>query len=294
MAKEWLGTGVPCRALLVYEVKMTYEAKVLADSVGPNGVRLATLTITLPRIVLAEFNTHRMFSRNSASSRAIPIEKMIQRVMNSPFIPESWGANQKGMQAEREIVPEAAAEARHHWLMARDKAVTEARMLLSLGVHKQLANRLLEPFSWTTILVTATEWSNFFALRRHRDAQPEIRQAADAMWQVLEASIPKSVKERKPHLPLCDDLEDLQFEGFSTDAICKIVAGRCARVSYLTHDGKRDPRADLELADRLLASGHMSPFEHVGFATNELEWSGNFRGWRQYRKDIANESVYKG
>ena len=271
---------------------MTFSAKVLADSVGPNGVRLTTMEVTLPRMVLAEFLTHRMFSRNSASSRAIPIERMIQRVMKDPFVPEYWGENQKGMQAEREISDEQKAKARIYWLTARDKAVTEAKNLLAVGVHKQLANRLLEPFLWTTVIVTATEWENFFALRRHKDAQPELRRAAECMWRAQDGSKPNSLEAGKAHRPLCDDYEDLRYEGYSEGRIDLISVGRCARVSYLTHDGRRDPKADEELANRLRVSGHMSPFEHVAYASADMEWFGNFYGWHQMRKDVPNEDVF--
>lgn len=271
---------------------MGSEAKILADSVGPNGIRLTTMAVTMPRIVLAEFNTHRNFSRNSASSRAIPVERTIQRVLNDPFVPTYWGANQKGMQADREIDEVHALEARARWMMARDKAVSEAKNLLELGVHKQLANRLLEPFMWTTVIVTATEWANFYALRRHKDAQPEIREVANLMWRAQMASKPRVLGLGDAHLPLCDDVEDLRFEGLGPDEICRVVVGRCARVSYLTHEGKRDPKADVALADRLRESGHMSPFEHVAFAVEGVEWSGNFRGWAQYRKDLPSEAVF--
>ena len=151
---------------------MSYSAKVLADSISPDGVRLTTMEVTFPRIVLAEFNTHRMFSRNSASSRAIPVEKMIQRVLDDPFSPVWWGKNQSGMQAAEELSGEALRLARQHWLDARDFAISCVRLFQApeISLHKQIANRLLEPFLWHTVVVTATEWENFFALRCHKDA----------------------------------------------------------------------------------------------------------------------------
>jgi thymidylate synthase ThyX len=171
-----------------------------------------------------------------------------------------------------------------------------ARTLATLGVHKQLANRLLEPFLWHTVIVSATEWSNFFALRCHPDAQPEIRKIAEMMRDAMKASEPTPIPMW--HLPLVDDAEQLHAEGFHGREVALISAGRCARVSYLTHDGKRDPHADMALAKRLLASGHMSPFEHQAYPmmTDAFDarrrFRGNFRGWVQLRKTIDNEDDF--
>jgi thymidylate synthase ThyX len=288
---------------------MTHAAKILADSVSPDGVRLTTMEVTFPRIVLAEMNTHRMLSRNSASSRAIPVEKMIRMVDEHSFVPTHWGKNQKGMQAEVEIADERD-EAIGTWLEARDHAVHCAMHLLRLGVHKQIANRLLEPFMWHTCIVTATEFSNFFHLRCHRDAHPEIQRAAELMRDAMEKSKPHFCPYGQWHVPLIQMEEAESFappelmEADDWEWLCKVSVGRCARVSYLTHDGVRDPRADVELCERLLASGHMSPFEHVArpmtfedLSSDEKarevslrgKFRGNFRGWVQYRKQIPNE-----
>ena len=270
-----------------------YEAKILADHLAPSGKRLVTYEVTFPRIVLAEFNTHRVLSRNSASSRAIPVEKMLRRVEKDPFVPTYWGKNQKGMQADEELGEEARNDAEYAWLSARDKAVGYARSLIETGVHKQLVNRLLEPWCWQTCLVTATEYDNFFALRCHRDAQPEIREIAVMMEKLYDEHEPIEVGEGFWHLPLVEDRAELEAAGYSEEDIRQISVGRCARVSYLTHDGKRDPRADLDLCDRLRASGHMSPFEHVAQALRDPDESGNFLGWAQYRKSLAGEAIYQ-
>jgi len=257
---------------------------------------LVSLEVSFPRIVLAEFNTHRVFSRNSASSRAIPVSKMIERVTSDPFIPFFWGKNQKGMQAAEELSPEAQALAKKQWLRGRNIAVAIVKRLQdpSIDLHKQIANRLLEPFLWHTVIVTATEWDNYYALRNNRAAQPEIREAARLMTMAMSESIPTSLSANEWHMPLLDDEAELRAAGFKDDQLRRISVGRCARVSYLTHDGKRDPKADIELADRLLKGGHMSPFEHVAQAllAHEGGWSGNFRGWLQYRKTIPGESVF--
>lgn len=277
---------------------MGFGARILKDSVGPNGVRLTSLEVTFPRIVLAEFNTHRMFSRNSASSRAIPVKTMLARVMADPFVPIYWGENQKGMQAASELGPEAQRLAVKNWMRARNVAVSIVKRLQKpdINLHKQIANRLLEPFMFHTVIVSSTEWTNFFALRDHKDAQPEIRFAAALMRDVMDASTPTLLSPGDWHLPLVDDYDHLLGEGFTQDQLVRICVGRCTRVSYLTHDGKRDPQADLDLAARLQISGHMSPFEHAAqcLTEHETQWSGNFRGWLQYRKTLPNESVFTG
>lgn len=304
---------------------MAHAAEILAASLSPIGMRLTTFEVTFPRIILSEFNTHRMFSRNSASSRAIPVEKMIKRVMEDPYIPSSWGKNQKGMQAGEDVDPTAARYAKLEWLLARDDAVHRAQRLLDFGIHKQLTNRLLEPFMWHTVIVTATEWDNFFHLRNNAQAHPDIQIIARMMQELYEKHVPEKLAYDDWHLPLIGPEDtDAAFEanlqgGNSKDLqrlLAKVSVARCARVSYLTHDGKRDIQADLDLHDRLLESGHLSPFEHVARPATEDDaeiaavrwadcaytpgeghsfdpryegWFGNLRGWVQYRKHIPNE-----
>ena len=143
------------------------DATVVADSVNPFGNRLITMVVTMPRMILAEFNTHRVFSRNSASSRAIPFNKMVERVKEHPFIPIAWQKDHKGMQGTEYFTDERAIDFnRNTWLTARDNAVYEAvRLSDRAEVTKQICNRLLEPFMWHTVIVSATEWENFFKLR---------------------------------------------------------------------------------------------------------------------------------
>jgi len=296
---------------------MAYSAKVLRDSLSPEGVRLTTLELTFPRIVLAEFNTHRVFSRNSASSRAIPVEKMMQRAKDDPFIPIYWGKNQKGMQAEEELTLDVQHLAADEWLTARGHMMASAEEMLRLGIHKQITNRLLEPWLWHTVVVTATEYDNWDGLRISKDAQPEIKRAAEMALDARDQSWPVQLQYGDWHLPLVDDVEQLLAEGLTMLDVIKVCIGRCARVSYLTHDGKRDPKADIELSERLLKSGHMSPFEHAATPMTQLEadktlsrmtlhnvmvpyladikqtFSGNFRGWVQARKLIPHEDNFK-
>jgi thymidylate synthase ThyX len=292
---------------------MSYDVQILADSIC-DYPRLTTMQVTFPRYVLAEFNTHRVFSRNSASSRAIPVATMLERVEQAPFVPFYWGKNQKGMQADEELDDKTISEAERQWRAAADDAAYRARALMNIGVHKQITNRLLEPFLWHTVIVTATEWENFFNLRCHPDASPELRNAAVLMREVYESHVPRELKQGEWHLPLWhgEDVEEskrgeLRTGGGYYGLLCKrqdfkgvpaaawISAARCARVSYLTHDGVRDTTADIDLATRLLKAGHMSPFEHpaVAFADLKYQFNGNFRGWTQLRKCIKGEEVFR-
>lgn len=260
-------------------------AKILADSVC-NGHRLTTFECTFPRVILAEFNTHRMISRNAASSRAIPVEKMIQRVIDDPFIPD-FRLNQKGMQAGELLDEFGAEQAVRDWLSARDKMVAVATNMHGLNIHKQYINRLLEPWMWATVIASATDWANFFHLRCDPAAEPSFQKLALIMRDQYESHEPRRLTRNEAHLPLVGDID----EGWLISEVCQISVGRCARVSYLTHDGKRDPVADIELCKRLAESGHWSPFEHAARAMDDDAYYGNFQGWKQFRKELDNENV---
>jgi hypothetical protein len=273
---------------------MAHSAKIICDSISEAGARLTTMEIVFPRIVLAEFNTHRVFSRNSASSRAIPIEKMIRMVKEDPYIPSHWGKNQKGMQAEREVSPEERLAATNWWLRARDAAVERAEALKDIGIHKQITNRLLEPFMWHTVIVSATDWSNFFHLRCHIAAHPDIQLVARLMQHEHDNHEPTFVRVGQWHLPYIFD-EDYNTAGDDIGYLVKVCSGRCARVSYLTHAGVRDLSEDVRLHDDLLTGGHMSPLEHAATPLQDPNVrSGNFRGWQQYRKLIQGEADILG
>lgn len=268
-----------------------YQAKILADSITRARHRLTTFEVTFPRFILAEFNTHRMLSRNAASSRAVPVKKRIEAVENDPFVPEMWGTNKPGMQAGDLLSQEQSDIARTVWQRAREVAIMSARQLERAGVHKQLANRLLEPFSWVTVVASATDWDNFFNLRCHPDAQPEFQKIACMMRDVYGAHTPQLAKGGQWHLPYIQPYEqDYNTPGVTGHRLALISAARCARVSYITHDGKRDASKDLELYDKLVTAGHLSPLEHPaqsqGAFPNE---SGNFTGWTQLRKLIPFE-----
>lgn len=266
---------------------MAIEAKIICDSINPIGNRITTWVVKFPRFILAEFNTHRMLSRNSSSSRAIPIERIIKNIQDDPALPEFWGKNQKGMQAAEEITdPILRGAAQTWWLEARDKAIFAAKKLQGLDVHKQIANRLLEPWMHQTVLCTATEWENFFALRAHKDAQPEFKVLAHKMLEIYNESAPKQLNVGEWHIPFGDQyLDDI-----STENALKICTARAARVSYNNFEGNIDFNKDYELHDNLLASGHLSPFEHCAKALGFQTKVGNFVGWQQYRKTFQGEN----
>lgn len=263
------------------------NAEVIADSFNElTQSRLTTFRLTMPRIILAEFNTHRMLSRNAASSRAIPVERMISQVMNDPFIPIFWGKNQPGMVSITEIDEEMRPRAEEVWLRARGLMVECARELMALGVAKQTSNRLLEPWMMTTVIASATSWNNFFTLRCHPHAQPEFRDLAERMRAELYHSTPVVRNWRTAidnhdawHLPFIDDAER-QTRSLS-QIQCASVA-RCARVSYHRSGESKSSEDDSALYRKLSENGHYSPFEHLGLASFTLT-SGNFRGWEQYR-----------
>lgn len=259
-----------------------FAARVLADSVSPAGIRLTTLEVRFPRFILSEVNTHRQFSRSSASSRAVPTKKMIERVLENPAMPVEWGVNKAGMSASEILTEEQAELAREEWLRARDSAVQHVRAMQEFKVHKQVINRILEPFMWHTAIISATEWENFFNLRLAENAQPEIQAAARVMFDAKAASEPARVAVGEWHLPLIQADE----RTLPIDVLKKVSAARCARVSYLTHDGIRDIEKDIELCERLRADRHLSPFEHVATPAVSAAFQANFRGWIQMRKEI--------
>jgi thymidylate synthase ThyX len=283
---------------------MKTSAKIISDSVGPSGNRITTFQLTFPRFILPEFNTHRMFSRNASSSRAIPVKKQIENVLSGPFIPLSFNKNAKGMQGG-EIVDSTDQDAASKiWLEARDAACKYANQLVDLGISKQYANRILEPFTWTTVVCTATEWNNFFALRCHPMAQPEIRSLADKMYKLYSETWPLPLQAGQWHLPFIknDELSRLEWNGdvfdmVSIDTLLKCSVARCARVSYLNHDNTLPTEdQDLALYDRLMGQLpiHASPAEHQAMAVGDPNVrSGNFRGFVQYRKTIKDENITK-
>jgi len=265
------------------------SAKVIEDSISLDGARLTTLELVYHRYIHAEFMTHRMFSRNASSSRAIPTHKLIEQVRNNPMMPVHWGENQSGMQAREELSGFSKEAAMQNWKNAAIFAADSAQAMLDNGLHKQIANRVLEPFLPIHVIVTATEWDNFFLLRIHPDAQPEINELATKMKAAMDNSMPILLETRNDwHLPYVTGEE--RDSTLDKRVLAKLSVARCARVSYLTHDGE-NPSIDKDLAlyEKLVGSNpkHCSPVEHQAYPlSSKYELCRNFRGWKQFRSLI--------
>lgn len=283
-------------------------AKIIKDSISNAGKRITTLQLIYPRFIHAELMTHRVFSRNASASRAIPVKKMIQMVRDAPAMPIHWGANQPGMQAKEQLVGNQLELAKSLWIEAATNAADIAEQMESIGLHKQVANRILEPFQHIHVVLTATEFHNWFALRAHPDAQPEIQDLAMKMADVMYRNEPKLLLSGEWHLPyITQEEHNDHFFAFGSEnytLLRNISAARCCRVSYLKHDGTASSISDdLDLCSKLAGSKpiHASPFEHqatpdVLIPGNRMQmarWKhpelhGNFTGWIQYRKQIES------
>lgn len=283
-----------------------FEATILADSVTAYDVRLTTFAVRFPRIILAEVNTHRVFSRNYESSRAVPTVKKIAQVRDNPFVPLKITAARKGM-AGGEMDELSSREAEKTWIDASLDACRHAERMMELGVHKQHANRVLEPFVWISGVITATEWENFFALRCPPGdeidfdfpAQPEFQQLAILMRDEMAGSRPALILPGGWHTPgVGQGRSQLEKRAWTS-------AGRMARVSYDNVWKDEDEESGLERARKLSGLGHLSPMEHPARPLEDSDYGtlyhgrpkqeafvGNLCGWVQLRKMIANEDNY--
>lgn len=239
--------------------------------------------------------THRVFSRNASSSRAIPINTFLKQVWNDPAGPTHWGANNPGMQAKTELTGFKLWFAKQVWKWTGRMVCGMVWLTNKVAKpHKQTFNRLLEPWQYISVIVTATEWDNFFELRNHKDAQPEIRELAIAMLAAMENS---TAVHRTHHLPYITDVEEVRYVNgeLELDTLYKLSTARCARVSYLTHEGLAPSiEKDVRLHDQLVGSVpiHASPTEHQAIAADDDQFYKNFRGWKQYRIDVENRLSY--
>ncbi len=301
-------------------------AKIIADSVAQNGKRLTTFELEFPKFLVGEFNTHRAISRNSASSRAIPFSKMVENIMENPAMPVFWGKNQSGMSAVEELdskidkprIQEVSVSgekiyrnylstdieyARNLWRAARDCAIESAQKLHDLGVHKQIVNRVIEPWMTTKVIATATDWDNFFFLRNHKDAQPEIAFLAKLMLEEYKSSVPKVLFAGDWHIPYIDSDRIMGTPGvkyfssnqeISLEEALILSTSLCAQVSYRKSDDSIEKAR--AIFDRLINSRpmHSSPAEHQGtphIDANHI--SGNFRGWIQHRHTLKDNTCNK-
>lgn len=289
---------------------MNITAKIIADSraLSSSGKRVVSMEICFPRYILAEFNTHRVFSRNFRSSRAVPVKKLLEEVRNNPVEPIQWQKNIPGMQGGELMTQEEIELARDAWRAGARYAADQAEHLATLGLHKQWANRVIEPYLYVHGLVTSTEWDNFFELRLHEDAQPEIHELAQQMKIAMDHSTPIVLDYGDWHLPYVTDQEKMEisvwkelgqpvsdnFIALRYDDLIKISIARAARVSYTTHDGKTpDKEKDFALYNRLVGSRpiHASPSEHCcrPLTEGEEHLQGNFNGFVQFRKLLEKQ-----
>lgn len=294
----------------------TFQAEIIADSVSPDGVRITTFQLMYPRIIHAEFMTHRVFSRNASSSRATPVAKGVAAVQTNPYEPLMWVQNKPGMQGGDELSEHAQQEADLIWREAALRMAEYATRLSALGAHKQHVNRLLEPFSHIKVVCTATDYTNFFGLRLHPDAQPEIQELARCMWEAYIANDPVMLGYDMWHLPyVCIDLDRDRALGWLREhqpkntapgnimaLLTQMSVARCARVSYQKHEGG-DPSVedDMQLYQRLVGAQpmHASPAEHQATPDRWLggdKWAkpelhGNLFGWQQYRQMLPGQRI---
>lgn len=305
---------------------MSFAAKMITDSISPMGKRLKTMLLRYPRFIHSELMTHGRLSKNASSSRAIPVERMIAMLREDPAMPVYWGANQKGMQAKEELSPATIEDLKSIWLGHMEGAIEQVQTMVEYNLHKQTANRLLEPWAHMTTLVTGTEYENLYALRRHKDAQPEFKVLADLMWEAEQESVPSLIDYGQWHLPFILDSDWVAIRDRLTmngvlrvmptyeqmaEIALKVSTARCARTSYVTMDGIPSTiDADIALYESLVGSSpvHASPAEHQGKPDTESErfsaegepvgydWDnphqhGNFVGWIQHRFLIPNHYV---
>ncbi len=261
------------------------KALMIADSIGPDDVRLCTLEVKMHPSAVEHFLTHRAFARNGASKRAIPLRRQIQAVLDEPVYPLHYGSERPGMVSGDELNEGDRRYVDGWWDNAREAAINAASEAGRIGLHKEAASRVLAPFVWRTYVVSATDWQGFFSQRLDRHAQYEIRRVAHCIRDAMAESTPRELRPGQWHLPYVDydDRRQAAKRGFD---IRKISTARCARVSYLTHNGVRDLDVDVALVDdKLQPNGHWSPFEHVATPSHHLDDDapGCFRGWMQYR-----------
>lgn len=304
------------------EGKGGITARIVADSVSSvNGKRITTFELEYPRFIHSEFMTHRLFSRNAMSSRAIPVKKMIEQVKDNPAMPIHWGKNQKGMQANEEHEDKEACVGA--WKHLASIVAEGAEAFSDQGIHKQVINRLLEPFQFMKTVMTATEFENFFWLRNHEDAQPEIHELAICMKEALEKSAPETLRPKEYHTPYVSHMNDVEgnvqyyvdnnghTEILTLEEALKVSSSCCAQVSYRILNNNKDKA--IEIYNKLVESSpvHASPFEHQAtpmpypnggdpkFGEGETHkdaddnfWSGNLKSWIQYRQLIPNNTKW--
>lgn len=290
-----------------------FKVEVMAASQNPRGKKIITFRLTYPRIIHAEMMTHRVFSRNAASSRAIPIEKMIESIENNMFIPIGFQKAHKGMQGDEYFEGYDLVKAQDLWIKAAKSAIAHAKEMKELGITKQLVNRILEPFQYYTVLLTGTEFFNFFDLRcpkfsvnkeiflskkslleKYPDcdlstvvnkspAEIHIQRIAEMMYDAYNSADYKLLQYDEWHIPFENEIDSDNLE-----IKLKVATAKAARVSYTTVGGGRKTtiEEDIALHDRLKEEGHASPFEHCAMASFYNSYFANFGDFESYRHKL--------
>ena len=305
------------------------KATIIAHSKSSvSGKEIVTFELEYPRFIHSELMTHRLFSRNAASSRAIPVSKMIEMVRDNPAAPIHWGKNQPGMQAKEELSGNELVDVKGEWVFAAHNAADSAEFMLSEGCHKQVVNRILEPFQWMKTVVTSTEWDNWYWLRNHPDAQPEIKRLAEVMLEAFANSEAIPLFPGDWHVPYYDNgtwIAGVDERNTLEEALA-ISASCCAQVSYRKLDDSLEKAQDIFA--KLIESKpcHASPTEHQATPMGESGefwdesgeygvnclcdpdtwqegitrvdrngnfWSGNFKGWIQHRQLIEDNVCWE-
>lgn len=313
----------------VFNRETNITAKVICDSVSQDGVRMTTFEIEYPRFIHGELMTHRSLSKNSSSSRAIPIKKMLDQIEGNMAVPVYWGKAKSGMQATEEVDVDDQLVSLFQWKMSFLDVKARIDKLSSQGLHKQVPNRLSEPFQMMKVVISGTDWHNFFNLRIHPDAQPEICMLAYKMYIAMQNSSPNKLQEGEWHLPyvnIVSNEHETYYNAFEYDKgvghtveqvlnledAIKYSAACCASVSYRT-DGMTLDKAN-KIFDMLVKAEvvHASPFEHLATPIRDRSkningWdegithmnrngdlcSGNLRGWISYRHLLPNNTSWK-
>lgn len=313
----------------VFEGRSGIKATVIKHSKSSiTGIELPTFEVEYPRFILAELNTHCMLEKNSASSRAIPVEAMLALIESAPAMPVEWGANNPGMSSKTLLDAEKKQAAIYTWLSAMKQATAHARVLADkegINAHKQLANRISEPWQMSKTVITGTEFANFFWLRDHPDAQPEFQELARVMHEALRNSVPEILSPGQWHLPYIDRIGDRYYTNGSEvdlETAKKISASCCAQVSY------RKLNDSIEQAEKVFGMlnlgsssqpAHASPITHQATPMQKLSyenyvniphifdtwepgithvrrnkslWSGKLQGWIQFRQLFENEAKW--
>lgn len=297
------------------------SATIIADSISLAGDRMTTFEFVFPRWILAEVNTHRMLSKNAASTRAVPVSTTLDMIDNSPAMPVHWGKNQPGMSSKEELDATRKKAAQATWREAAKSASAFARVLsdkLGINGHKQWVGRLIENFTMTKQVISGTQWDNFFWLRDHPDAQPEFQELARCAREAYTKSIPVRMQPGEWHLPYIETREGHFYAGdecIDLETAKKVSVSCCAQVSYRKLDDtieKAQKIFDMLNIGSDVHPCHASPLEHQARVMsfnkhiNNIEWeagvthmrrtgtlwSGNLQGWVQHRQLIANEAIW--